>query len=322
MRELPHLVLDGAAVAARAVGARKAIIVLPGSDDRSARSLHAALRDRRHTRVREDPRFEVFAIDQRYLAGQESALVNALNGGPGLPTLTPPRPFESGVRRRPTLVQNVETLAHLALLYPQLTQPPTVSSDRSPPAPKRTSSGSRFSRPCSTDRRRSTPSTSTQRSRSGTTPTDPLPGRSATPPATHSPSTSTPPCCARPTGRFHRQPLPPPEPFGRSVVRLPDHHQRRRRHHHPACPSTDGSLSPPDLAHDGPQTSGRAHSCCANRGPIPARPHPLPNGKEGVWGSSPQEGLGLCRICRESRPSCVQRAHLPARIRSRFGPNT
>ena len=116
LRELPHLLLDGAAVATRAVGARKAIIVLPGSDDRSVQSLHAALRERRQARLRDDPQFELFGIDPRYLAGQESALVNALNGGPAVPTFTPPRPFESGVGRRPTLVQNVETLAHLALI--------------------------------------------------------------------------------------------------------------------------------------------------------------------------------------------------------------
>jgi NADH:ubiquinone oxidoreductase subunit F (NADH-binding) len=116
LRERPHLVLDGAAVATRAVRARKAIIALPGSDDRSVQSLHAALRERRQARLRDDPQFELFGIDPRYLAGQESALVNALNGGPGVPTFTPPRPFERGIGRRPTLVQNVETLAHLALI--------------------------------------------------------------------------------------------------------------------------------------------------------------------------------------------------------------
>ena len=44
LRELPHLVLDGAAVAARAIGARDAIVVVSGEDDRSVRSLHHALR--------------------------------------------------------------------------------------------------------------------------------------------------------------------------------------------------------------------------------------------------------------------------------------
>ena len=39
-----------------------------------------------------------------------------LNGGPAKPTFTPPMPYESGVRERPTLVNNPETLAHLALI--------------------------------------------------------------------------------------------------------------------------------------------------------------------------------------------------------------
>ncbi len=114
MRELPHLVLDGAAAAARAVGARDAIVVVSHEDARSVRSLQLALRDRAATRLDGDLRFELFEIEPCYLAGQETALVSALNGGPAKPTFTPPLPFERGVRRRPTLVQNVETIAHQA----------------------------------------------------------------------------------------------------------------------------------------------------------------------------------------------------------------
>ena len=52
----------------------------------------------------------------RYVTGEESALVRWLGGGDAKPTFGPPRPFERGVRGRPTLVDNVETLAHLALI--------------------------------------------------------------------------------------------------------------------------------------------------------------------------------------------------------------
>jgi NADH:ubiquinone oxidoreductase subunit F (NADH-binding) len=115
LRETPHLVLDGAAVAARAVGARGAIVAVASDDERGLRSLDTALRERRDARVRTDPKFELFEIEPCYLAGQESALVAALNGGSTKPTFGP-RPFERGVRRRPTLVQNVETLAHVGLI--------------------------------------------------------------------------------------------------------------------------------------------------------------------------------------------------------------
>ena len=50
------------------------------------------------------------------VAGEETALINFLNGGRPKPTFTPPRPFERGVARAPTLVQNVETFAHIGLI--------------------------------------------------------------------------------------------------------------------------------------------------------------------------------------------------------------
>ena len=51
-----------------------------------------------------------------YVAGEESAAVHYIDAGDARPTTVPPRPFERGVDRRPTLVQNVETLAHVALI--------------------------------------------------------------------------------------------------------------------------------------------------------------------------------------------------------------
>ncbi len=115
LRELPHLVLDGAAIAARAVGAHNAIIALSENDDRGARSVSLALDQRHDAGLRGEPRFELVAVPERFISGQSSALVSALSGGRGNPTFGH-RPFERGVRRRPTLVQNVETLAHVALI--------------------------------------------------------------------------------------------------------------------------------------------------------------------------------------------------------------
>ena len=74
-----------------------------------------ALRERRDARLRGEPRFALVGVPERFITGQESALVSALSGGEAKPTFRTP-PFERGVRRRPTLVQNVETLAHVALI--------------------------------------------------------------------------------------------------------------------------------------------------------------------------------------------------------------
>ena len=114
MVQSPHLVLDGLALAARAVGAREIHLVLhDGSPARSV--LTDALADRKRHRV-DATRVQVHALPARYVASEESALVQFLDGGPAKPMFTPPRPFERGVGGRPTLINNVETLAHLALI--------------------------------------------------------------------------------------------------------------------------------------------------------------------------------------------------------------
>ena len=115
LTELPHLVLEGAAVAARAVGADTAIIAFAESDEVIARSLVRAVEERRRCSTREEPAYELRAIQDGFVSGHESALVNALSGAEAKPAFRA-RPFDRGVRGRPTLVQNVETLAHLALI--------------------------------------------------------------------------------------------------------------------------------------------------------------------------------------------------------------
>jgi NADH:ubiquinone oxidoreductase subunit F (NADH-binding) len=108
----PQLVLDGAALAAEMVGASQAVIVVHHSvreitDDAAAERSHAGL-DRVRIRV-------VTAAD-RFVAGEASAVVHWIERGVPAPTPTPPRLSRRGLGGRPTLVQNVETLAHLALI--------------------------------------------------------------------------------------------------------------------------------------------------------------------------------------------------------------
>jgi NADH:ubiquinone oxidoreductase subunit F (NADH-binding) len=110
---LPHLVLDGAAVAAAALGAREAIVAV-------GRAVHPAVThavaERRRALAASGVTMRVVQAPERFVAGEETALISFLNGGPAKPTFTPPRPYERGVDGAPTLVQNPETLAHLALI--------------------------------------------------------------------------------------------------------------------------------------------------------------------------------------------------------------
>jgi NADH:ubiquinone oxidoreductase subunit F (NADH-binding) len=115
LRLVPHLVLDGVTLAAAAVGAEEAIVAVGAGARNELRVVNAALAERRHARVDRVP-LKLVAAPDTFVGGEETALVNWLNDGPPKPTFTPPRPFERGVRGRPTLVQNVETLANLALI--------------------------------------------------------------------------------------------------------------------------------------------------------------------------------------------------------------
>jgi NADH:ubiquinone oxidoreductase subunit F (NADH-binding) len=110
----PHLVLDGALVAAAAVGADS--IVVCADDDAVLTSVERAVAVRRSSESGRLP-IDLASLPRRYVAGEERSIVQLMNGGPAIPTSAPPRPFERGVGGRPTLIQNAETLAHLAQVF-------------------------------------------------------------------------------------------------------------------------------------------------------------------------------------------------------------
>jgi NADH:ubiquinone oxidoreductase subunit F (NADH-binding) len=112
----PHLVFDGLQLAAEAVGADQAILYTH-ADRRNdvGQRLRRILAERRAVGA-DRVAVELAEAPPRFLSGQETALVNHLAGGPAIPTFTPPRITERGLAGAPTLVQNVETLAHLALI--------------------------------------------------------------------------------------------------------------------------------------------------------------------------------------------------------------
>ncbi|MFE5909616.1 NADH-ubiquinone oxidoreductase-F iron-sulfur binding region domain-containing protein [Streptomyces wedmorensis] len=109
LRARPHLVLDGLVHAAAVTGADHGYVYV--SDPEAAHHVRRALAER----VPPLP-VEVVETAAAYVAGEETAVVRRIDGGPALPTAKPPRPFERGVRGAPTLVANVETLARIALV--------------------------------------------------------------------------------------------------------------------------------------------------------------------------------------------------------------
>jgi NADH:ubiquinone oxidoreductase subunit F (NADH-binding) len=111
----PHLVLDGLEHAAEALGAKRAIIYTTRSHPDVEATLRSAIRERR--RHGSGDRFiDVQVGPSRYVAGEETAVISRVSGHLAKPKVVPPRPFQRGVDGLPTLVQNVETLAHAAMV--------------------------------------------------------------------------------------------------------------------------------------------------------------------------------------------------------------
>ncbi|MFE0516064.1 NADH-ubiquinone oxidoreductase-F iron-sulfur binding region domain-containing protein [Streptomyces sp. NPDC058964] len=110
LRHRPHLVLDGLRLAAAMTGAERGWVYL--SDASAEQAVQRALTERPP-----DLRVDVVRTPHSYVAGEETAVVRRIDGGPALPTAKPPRPFERGVGGAPTLVANVETLARIAVLH-------------------------------------------------------------------------------------------------------------------------------------------------------------------------------------------------------------
>jgi NADH:ubiquinone oxidoreductase subunit F (NADH-binding) len=103
----PHVVLDGLLLVARALHAERVVLYL--SEPALVDVAVAALAQRNSS-----VDVEIFLAPGGYVSGEETAVVRALSGGPAKPTSKPPRPYQRGIDAQPTLVSNVETLAHLA----------------------------------------------------------------------------------------------------------------------------------------------------------------------------------------------------------------
>src|SRR5579859_2898688 len=110
----PHLVLDGLQLAAAVAGSGSAVLYVTRGDRLHAR-LAGAIAERAAAGI-DAVRVGLVAAPDRFLAGEESALASRLAGRPALPSHRPARGLPRLAPGRTALVQNVETLAHLALI--------------------------------------------------------------------------------------------------------------------------------------------------------------------------------------------------------------
>lgn len=111
-------VIEGMAIAARAVGARKGYIYLRGEYLYLYQAIQQELQHAKQIGILND----LFEIELHlgagaYICGEESALIESLQGKRGIPTSKPPYPGEKGLFGKPTVVNNVETFASVTYIF-------------------------------------------------------------------------------------------------------------------------------------------------------------------------------------------------------------
>jgi len=112
LQRAPHLVLDGLAAVAAALGSRETHLYAGVS---ALPAIRHALQERRDAGW-DSPTVHLSEAPETFIAGEESAVINRIAGRAAVPVDRVVPVTDAGLRGRPTLVQNVETLAHMALI--------------------------------------------------------------------------------------------------------------------------------------------------------------------------------------------------------------
>ncbi|PRQ10152.1 NADH-ubiquinone oxidoreductase-F iron-sulfur binding region domain-containing protein [Enhygromyxa salina] len=113
MLRRPHLMLEGMAIAAFVAGAKTAFIYVRGEFKDCRRALDRAIEQAKPHLDELIGGLEIRIVEGHgaYICGEETALLEAIEGRRGMPRLKPPYPTEAGLWGKPTLMNNVETLA-------------------------------------------------------------------------------------------------------------------------------------------------------------------------------------------------------------------
>jgi NADH-quinone oxidoreductase subunit F len=117
----PHQLIEGMILASYAIGARKSFIYCRGEYYEGLNKLRAAVKEAYGRKYLGHPLFDSdYSLDivvhpgaGAYIAGEETALLNSLEGYRATPRLKPPFPAISGLYGKPTIVNNVETLCNV-----------------------------------------------------------------------------------------------------------------------------------------------------------------------------------------------------------------
>ncbi|MDJ0973532.1 MAG: NADH-ubiquinone oxidoreductase-F iron-sulfur binding region domain-containing protein [Planctomycetota bacterium] len=118
LEELPHLVIEGMLIACLVAGGTDAIVYIRHEYDRERKAIQAEIDRVKAMGLTAELGVDlsVFVSPGGYILGEETALIEALEGKRGEPRNKPPFPTTHGVHGKPTLMNNVETFSHVPLI--------------------------------------------------------------------------------------------------------------------------------------------------------------------------------------------------------------
>ena len=120
----PHRLLEGIAIAAYAIGASNAIVFIRSGSDHARNKLQMAIEKARefglfgHNIFSSGYNLDIVIKKEpgAFVCGEETALINTLEGKRGMPRLKPPYPTSAGLFGKPTVINNVETLMNIPMI--------------------------------------------------------------------------------------------------------------------------------------------------------------------------------------------------------------
>jgi NADH:ubiquinone oxidoreductase subunit F (NADH-binding) len=120
----PHRLVEGIAIASYAIGSSNAIVFIRSGSDHARKKLQKAIDMARDFGIIGNNIFSSgYSLDivirkepGAFVCGEETALINTLEGKRGMPRLKPPYPTTSGLFGKPTVINNVETLMNVPLI--------------------------------------------------------------------------------------------------------------------------------------------------------------------------------------------------------------
>lgn len=125
MEQNPHQIIEGILIAAKAIGAIWGYIYIRGEYYESIEKMKLAIQQAEQNNLIGDNilgsdfsfRLEVMVGAGSYLCGEELTLIESLEGKRGYPRIKPPFPADKGLWQQPTLINNVETLSNLPIIF-------------------------------------------------------------------------------------------------------------------------------------------------------------------------------------------------------------